>query len=235
MRALTISNKSVEFFTDMETNLVILEKKAIDAALKNEWEKALEINKEILKKHPTDIHTKIRLGKAQIQTKNFKDAVATFKNVLIEDPINKIAKKNLEIAKEGKVSKIAIQPRKLIKEPGTTVETQVLTTKKLSLEIGQNLNLTVKKDIVEVYKDTTLIGTIEDKDIIKSLNTAKASKIVFEANAIKQRDNKIMIILTAETPIFKADKQDIKPYFKKGTIEDEEPELEFSTETVEEE
>jgi len=219
----------------METNLVTLEKKAIDAALKNDWGKALELNTQILKKNPKDINAKIRLGKAQIQTKNFKDAVKTFKGVLDIDPINQIALKNLQVAKEGKPSKTAIQTKKLIKEPGTTAETIVFTKKKLVLEVGQSLVLNIKKTEVTVAKDTSVIGNIEDKDVIKSLNKAKANKSHVEASLIKQRENKVTILLSASEPIFKADKQDIKPYFKKGTIEEEEPELEFSMDTVEEE
>lgn len=219
----------------METNLVILEKKAIDAALKSNWTLALDLNTQIIKKNPSDINAKIRLGKAQIQTKKFQDAVKTFKSVLNVDPINQIALKNLQIAKEGKVSKTAIQPKKLIKEPGTTTETPIFLKRKINVEIGQILTLNIKKASTEVYRDDTLLGIIEDKDVSKSLYKAKTDKIKLEVSALKIKDNKITILINADAPIFKADKQDIKPYFKKGTIEEDEPELEFSTEIVEEE
>lgn len=219
----------------METNLVTLEKKAIDAALKNDWTKALDLNAQIIKKNPNDISAKIRLGKAQIQTKKFQDAVKTFKNVLSIDPINTIAQKNLQIAKEGKVTKTAIAPKKLIKEPGTTAETSIMLRRKINVEIGLALKVIIKKTSVDVYRDETLLGTIEDKDIIKSLNKAKTDKVKLELSVIKVKENKVTILINSDSPIFKADKQDIKPYFKKGTIEEEEPELEFSTEVIEEE
>lgn len=219
----------------METNLVTLEKKAIDAALKNDWTKALNLNAQIIKKNPNDISAKIRLGKAQIQTKKFQDAVKTFKNVLSIDPINTIAQKNLQIAKEGKVTKTAIAPKKLIKEPGTTAETSIMLRRKINVEIGLALKVIIKKTSVDVYRDETLLGTIEDKDIIKSLNKAKTDKVKLELSVIKVKENKVTILINSDSPIFKADKQDIKPYFKKGTIEEEEPELEFSTEVIEEE
>lgn len=219
----------------METNLVILEKKAIDAALKNDWVKALELNEQILKKNSSDLNAQIRLGKAQIQTKDFQKAIKTFKKVLEVDPINQIATKNLAVAKEGKPTKTAIQPKKLIKEPGTTTETQIMTTKKSGLDVGLSLKLNVKKNSVDVILADKIIGTIEDKDVIKSLNKAKQEKISFEVSVIKQKENKVRLLISAQSPIFKAEKQDIKPYFKKGTIEEEEPELEYSMEVVEEE
>lgn len=219
----------------METNLAILEKKAIDAALKNEWEKALELNTQILKKKPNDINTKIRLGKAQIQTKNFKEAAKTFKSVLEVDPINQIALKNLQIAKEGKVSKNKLQSKKLIKEPGTTTETQIINKRKsLNLEAGDILELHILKGTVSVLKDKKEIGLIEDKDVVKALNKAKGEKAKLEASFIKQKNERMTILLSSSISVFKSERQDIKPYFKKGTIEDEEPELELGMEITEE-
>ena len=161
----------------METNLVILEKKAIDAALKNDWTKALEYNTLILKKNPKDISAQIRLGKAQIHNKEFQDAVKTFKKVLSVDPINQIALKNLQIAKDGKILTTTIHPKKLIKEPGTTTETVIFANRRLHLEVGQILELNIKKAQVDILKEKSLVGTIEDKDIVKSLNQAKTQEI----------------------------------------------------------
>ena len=219
----------------METNLAVLEKKAIDAALKNEWERALELNIQLLIRKPNDISTKIRLGKAQIQTRNFKKAIETFKDVLETDPINQIATKNLQIAKEGRVSKNALQTKKLIKEPGTAIEIQVFNKKKkLNLDTGEVLELHIKKSDVDVVKGKSIIGTVEDRDVVKSLNKAKNEKAQLEASFIKQKGNKVSILLVSSLSVFKADKQDIKPYFKKGTIEEEEPELEGIENTEEE-
>jgi len=211
----------------METNISILEKKAIDAALKGDWTKALELNTQILKRKSNDISAKIRLGKAQIQTKNFKDAIKTFKSVLEIDPVNQIAAKNLKIAKEGKISKGGLQTKKLIKEPGTTTEAQIVLKKATSLETGDILNLHILKGSVGVLKDKKEIGSIEDKDIIKSLNKAKSEKASLEASFIKEKNGKATILLSSSISVFKSDRQDIKPYFKKGTIEEEEPELEL--------
>lgn len=211
----------------METNLAILEKKAINAALKNEWAIALELNTQIIKKRPNDLNAKIRLGKAQLNTKDFKNAVKTFKEVLKVDPINTIANKNLKIAQEERVEGNNIHTKKLIKEPGKCTEAQIYTKKKIDLTAGELLDLKVKKTSVDVLKDKKVIGTLEDKDLVRSLNKAKTEKAQLETHFIKEKQEKIIILILSTIPVFKSEKQDIKPYFKKGTIETEEPELEF--------
>ena len=216
----------------MELNLAMLEKKAIGYALKNDWENALEINKQILAKKPNDLNACIRLGKAQLQTKEFKSAVKTFKKVLEIDPVNTIAIKNLAIAKEGKVQVTNLSAKTLVKEPGTTVETHVqMSRKNLKITIGESLTLSIKKKSVDVINEhDLLLGTIEEKDIVKGLNEAKEEKARIEASLIKEKEGKATILIACSLPVFKAERQDIKPYFKKGTIEEEEPELELSME-----
>jgi tetratricopeptide (TPR) repeat protein len=215
----------------METNIAILEKKAIDAALKNDWDKALELNTIIVSKRPLDISAWIRLGKSQLQTKHFKEAVKTFKKVLEIDPVNNIAKKNLAIAKDGKVLHSALTTKKLIKEPGTTTETQIVPNRKnLSISAGELFELNIKKKSVDITRGKTLLGTLEDKDLLKSLNTAKENHAEIEASFIKEKNGKMTILLTSSLPVFKSDRQDVKPYFKKGSLDEEEPELELSIE-----
>jgi len=215
----------------METNLAILEKKAIDAALKNEWEKAFEFNTVIVAKRPADISALIRLGKAQLQTKRFKEAVKSFKKVLDIDPVNTIAKKNLAIAKDGKVLTNALTTKKLIKEPGTTTEAQIVPNRKnLSIAAGEIFELHIKKKTVDIIRGKTLVGVFEDKDLVKSLNIAKEEHAEIEASFIKEKNGKMTIMLTCTLPVFKADRQEVKPYFKKGSLDEEESEIELSME-----
>lgn len=216
----------------MELNLAMLEKKAIGYALKNDWENALDINEQILSKKPSDLNALIRLGKAQLQTKEFKNAVKTFKKVLEIDPVNTIAIKNLAIAKEGKIQVTNLSAKTLVKEPGTTIEAQIqMSRKNLKITIGESLTLVIKKKSIDVINEhKLLLGTIEEKDIVKGLNEAKEEKARLEANLIKEKEGKATILIACSLPVFKAERQDIKPYFKKGTIEEEEPELELSME-----
>ncbi len=82
-----------------------LRDKAIQFALNNEWEEAVETNRKILKNNPTDRNAKLRLGKALIQLNSFEEAKKYLLEVLDDDPLNAIAKKNLKAIKE--VSKAA--------------------------------------------------------------------------------------------------------------------------------
>ena len=79
---------------------------AIDEALKNNWDAAITLNKQILKENPTDIEALNRLGFALSETRNVKEAKKIFKKVLQINRFNPIALKNLkrlELFKEGKV------------------------------------------------------------------------------------------------------------------------------------
>ncbi|GIW69706.1 MAG: hypothetical protein KatS3mg101_0453 [Patescibacteria group bacterium] len=71
----------------MQLSLAILSKKAIEAALAHDWQKAIELNTQILEKYPNNLETKIRLGRALIQVKQFEKAKKIFKEVLAVDPI----------------------------------------------------------------------------------------------------------------------------------------------------
>lgn len=108
----------------MQNNHVALPKQAVDAALKSDWKRAIELNLLILEKFPNDLDTKARLGKAYLQTKGFNKAKKLFKDILDKDPINPIAKKNYELAKEKTTgtAKVEANSRALIKEPGISTE-----------------------------------------------------------------------------------------------------------------
>ncbi len=180
----------------MQTNFANLEKQAINAALEGAWKKALELNQQILDKRPADLNARIRLGKALIQTKNFAQATKIFKEILKQDPINQIALKNLEIAKEGKVKNTtaSLHPKHLIKEPGTTAEAHAEITKarlKASdFTAGEKLTLKIKKTEVDVIYENEVIGVITNVELVKDLNKAKKTETKLDASVIKGKDKK---------------------------------------------
>jgi len=215
-----------------------LKKQAIDAALKNNWEKAAELNLQILEKAPKDLEAKIRLGRAYIQTANFSKAIKIFEEVLKADPINPIAKKNIKIARERRIDKGTngnLTAKALVKEPGTTVEARFeITNRKLKMEnftSGDELKLKIKKSEVDVYGEGKFIGKITDRNLVKELNIAKSGNSELNTNYIKTNNGKAIALIKCNYSVFRSEKQDVKPYFKKGTID--EPELEFSIEEEE--
>lgn len=87
-----------------------LAQKAIDEALKGNWEEALSLNKQILKQTPEDEEALNRLARANFEIGNLKQAVSCYKKALKLDPYNTIAKKAL--LRFGKMKETRVKPKK---------------------------------------------------------------------------------------------------------------------------
>lgn len=74
-----------------------LRDQAIEAALKQDWQEALRINKSILQTTPDDIETKNRLAKSYCELGNILKAKKTYEEVLKIDAYNQIALKNVKL------------------------------------------------------------------------------------------------------------------------------------------
>lgn len=218
----------------MQTNVNALEKKAIKLALQENWDDAIKTNIELLDISPQDIKAKIRLGRAYLQTKDFTKASKLFKEVLEIDPINKIAKKNYELAKSKKTqTNVKVQnSRSLVKEPGTTTEAKAtLEAPRITantFSYGEKLELKILKSRINLVAEGKTIGHIENEDVTKSLQKVKdLEEVRVSAIFIRGEDKNIEILVKCSKAIFKSDVQDIKPYLKKGSIE--EPEIEIDS------
>lgn len=229
----------------MHLSLAVLSKKAIEASLQLKWKEAIELNNTILKEYPNNTDAKIRLGRAYMQEKDFTKAKRIFREVLKSDPINALALKNLELAKNGKSdcpigSSSHLNTKSLLKEPGTTYETKVpIKTKSLHIndfQSGEELLIKIRKKSIDIYKikkgKKVLVGEIIDSYIVQRLvySTNKGEKV--NVSFVRGKDKDIWVLIKASAPIFKPDKLDIRPYLKKGTIE--EPEMEMEIEVEEE-
>ncbi|HLB51995.1 hypothetical protein A3F07_03425 [candidate division WWE3 bacterium RIFCSPHIGHO2_12_FULL_38_15] len=225
----------------MQNGLPFLTKKAIDAALNSKWKEAVSLNLQILTRDPSSTDAKIRLGRAYIQTGEFNKAKRIFKEVLESDPINPVALKNYSLASQKKSEKNHItlaDPKSLLKEPGTTAETTVeITAKRITasdFSPGEPLLLKIDKKTISIIKtkreEKIAIGTL-NKDFVIKLNGAKQKGAEANANFVNGTGKNIKILIKCSLPIFKAERQDVRPYIKKGSID--EPELEMA-ETTEE-
>ena len=225
----------------MQLSLAILSKKAIEAALGHSWEKAIELNSQILEKYPNNLETKIRLGRAMIQLKQFDKAKKIFKEVLAVDPINAVALKNYEVAKAKKIDvkhENGINSNHLLKEPGTTVEIVAnINCKGITgrdFTIGECLKFKIKKKNIDVYKcrkdKEILVSVLEEKEIVSRLNKAADIHAEVSGYVVRAADKSLTMIIKSSVPIFRGEKQDIRPYIKKGLddidLEDEEAEEE---------
>lgn len=78
-----------------QTSLDPKVQEAINAALENNWQKALRLNQELVKKYPDDVNTINRLARSLSETGQLAQAKKLYKKVLGLDPYNPIAEKNL--------------------------------------------------------------------------------------------------------------------------------------------
>lgn len=227
----------------MQINLASLISAAIDQALKGNWNEAITLNSTILEKDPQNSEAKIRLGRAYIQTQEFSKAKKIFKEILEMDPVNPIALKNYKLATEKKSEKGSLaqmDPKILIKEPGTTTEQVLEVVVKgitaRSFNAGEPLELKIGRSETEVYKmsdnrhERILVAIIKN-ELAHKLQTAKNHGIVFNMNFLKGEDKNITVLVKASAPIFKAEKQEVKPYIRKGSIDEPEMEIQELEET----
>ena len=228
----------------MTLSLAVLTKKAIEASLKQKWDEAISLNSEILKIYPDNIDAKIRLGRSYLQTKDFSKAKKMFKAVLEKDPINSIALKNMELAKNEKVECNGnggkLSTKALLKEPGTTCEANfqvnLKSIKKEDLASGEELVIKAKKKKIEVYahrkSKNILLGEITNEYIVQRVTCTIDKGACVKMTFIKWDDKEITVLIKTSIPVFKPDRVEIRPYLRKGTIE--EPELEIELEGEEE-
>jgi hypothetical protein len=69
---------------------------AVALALESKWEEAAALNRQILASFPADVESWNRLGKALIELGRFRDARDAYQKSSELDPVNKIAKRNLD-------------------------------------------------------------------------------------------------------------------------------------------
>lgn len=105
----------------MDSNLA---QKAISFALKGEWEKASELNKQIIKDNPKDIDALNRLARSYAELGDIKNAKLTARKSLKIDPFNNIALKSLEkwktLKKGESIQTKSPSAQSFLEEPGKT-------------------------------------------------------------------------------------------------------------------
>jgi hypothetical protein len=105
---------------------------AIQLAMDNRWEEAVQTNRAILSVFPNDTDSYNRLGKALMELGKYNDAKKAYKKAIELDSTNQIAKKNLErlgvLAKTGmaQADTRQVDPTLFIEEMGKTAVTTLL-------------------------------------------------------------------------------------------------------------
>lgn len=212
-----------------------LTQQAVRVALEGKWQEAIEINLKILENEPNNIDSLNRLGRAYLQLSNFSKAKKIFKDVLDLDPVNQIAQKNYALAKDHIIIKIQDVPdaKRFVKEPGTTTECAFTLSSRNSsandFYPGESLELKFTRKEIQLYKGERLLATTES-DIADKLCEVKKQHGVLTVNFLAGKDKNIRVLIHSSIPAFKAERQEIRPYIKKGSLEEPELEVELSEE-----
>ncbi len=165
----------------MESFIENLHTRAIDAALAQNWDDAIDVNTQILEILPKNVDAQLALAFAYFQKEDYKTSEKQYKHVLKIEPLNQIARNNLdkiEILTKKNVTKSSrkktiLSPETFVNVVGKTKMTHLVNLGQADalakLEIGEQLTLQVKKRRVEVRNlDNEYIGALPD-DISKRL------------------------------------------------------------------
>ena len=206
-----------------------LTQQSVDAALRQDWQKAVELNEQILRLEPDNTDALNRLGRAYMEIGEKAKAKKQFKKTLFIDSINIIAKKNLEnIDKRGFASpKLPSEDgHAFVKEPGTDliveIETNASPLRIRKLAAGDILSLEKRSKKFAVFGPNKLfIGNITD-ELSDKMKKAIKQKTKLSGTFVSSQENVIKFILKGSVPMFKEKaKQEIRPYALPEEIPDQ--------------
>lgn len=170
----------VPFEFRLITRMHVLTVQAISAALSQQWEQAVTLNQKILQENPQDYDALNRLAYAFLELGRFDEAQEIFQRVLVLDPKNFIATKNLDKLHKLRNSfalnnhdeyqandKSQIYPDLFLEEPGKTKTTHLIRIAAkdvvAGLRVGYQVNLSLKNRTIAVsYGRETCIGYLPD-------------------------------------------------------------------------
>jgi tetratricopeptide (TPR) repeat protein len=166
----------------MNTSTQHIELQAIQAAKTQDWDTAITLNQQITEIDPTDINAFNRLGVAQVQLGQMKQAKASFEQVLEIDKTNGLAKKHLLKLKNNQPITLHSLPKdeEFIEEPGKTrtVELNRLASKDQldKYSVGQSCQLKPKGRFISVEIEKVYIGSLPE-DL-----SARLTKLIKDGN-----------------------------------------------------
>lgn len=133
---------------------------AIQAALRQDWKSAIQLNTDLIKDDKKNVDAYNRLGFAYLKSGQIKKAKETFEKVLTIDKYNQIATKNIKkltVLKKDTLlttNTAEISPLLFLEEPGKTKVVDCINTAPMNtltgLNCGQEVFLKPKKHTVEV-------------------------------------------------------------------------------------
>lgn len=162
---------------------------AINAALSQDWQKAISANKEMLAQNKEDINSMSRLAHAYSQTGKLEEAKKIYKKIISLDKYNSIAAKKLErlnvlsksskTAVHAKLANPSLSPSLFIEEPGKTKTIGLINTAPANvlshLNPGDTVILSPRRHAIDVRTpDKNYIGVLPDDFSFRLLKFMKA-------------------------------------------------------------
>lgn len=182
-----------------------LEAQATQAALDADWEKAITLNKDLLKVSPSNLGAYNRLGRAYSEVGQVEKAKSSYREVLRHDPYNSIALKNLERLKasNGHTTKITgssvINPDLFLESPGKTKVLELTDLAKpeilASLHTGDNVKISgLEKSVKFEDASGTKLG-VYDGELAPKLSAMLSGGCVYEAYVKSARPTELKIFV----------------------------------------
>lgn len=180
---------------------------AIDAAIHQNWELAIEKNKAILKIKKEDIDTFLRLGFAYLQINSLEEAKKYYKKALKLQPQHQVARENYEritiLEKKGgkKVNKSStmLDPNIFLDIPGKTKNISLVNVGQkqsvAQVSIGEEVFLKPKSHRIEfrTHSDAYL-GSLPD-DISKRILYFLKAKSEYHAYVKEASLNRVVVFI----------------------------------------
>lgn len=195
-----------------------LNQSAINEAINCNWDKAIELNLEIIISEPDNVQAKNRLAKAYCETGQFKLAKSVYEEVLKIDPYNGIATKNLKkvaaIKADSTIRAEGVPRQKLsaavfLHEPGVTKMVNLIKiaepSRLLTLSAGSVVYLVPKLKSIGVadeYKH--YLGVLPDDTAFMLLKLIKGgNEYEVIVKSVKQNAITVLIRETLRAKKFK--------------------------------
>jgi hypothetical protein len=220
---------------------------AIQLALESKWEEAVALNRQILAQHETDVDTWNRLGKALLELGRYREARESYGRSLQLDPVNSIAKRNLDrlaSVQEDDPTRRAENVAKIaqdlfieeIGKTGVTVLQNIPSEMLPTLTAGDEVYLRPGDDIINVDSaQGESLGSIEPKLALRLLRLIQGgNKYAAAVKSVGDRDAELIIKEVYRDPSqtrlsFPAiGGEGVRPYIKESLlrlVDDDEEEL----------
>ena len=209
---------------------------AIELALESKWEEAATLNRSIVQAAPADVDAWNRLGKALLELGRFREAFESYGRSLELDPVNQIAKRNLERLEGLKDQEVSRGPSiarvaqdLFIEEVGKTGVTvlQIASIDLMpTLTSGDEVYLKPLDDAISVESaDGDYLGQLEPKLGLRLLRLIEGGSQY--AAAVKSLNDQDVELIIKETfrhpsqtrPSFQpSSSESVRPYIRESLL-----------------